>query len=360
MFLPILYKRSVTGKISLWMIEILGNKYRTTSGYTDGLKFTGDWTECFGKNKGKSNETTDQEQAQAEARSIWQKKVDLGAFTDIRDIDKPTLFKPMLAHDYKDYSDDIEFPIISQPKLDGVRNVTKFEGMFSRNGKPIISAPHIVRSLESLLEQYPDLILDGELFAEREVCDFNTIISCVRKTKPTLADLRISEKYIQYWIYDVASHPGTFEERYKFLQSLELPDYCVIVPTYTLTSHNEIKEKFGEYIDAGFEGQMLRNPKGLYQNKRSKHLLKHKDFIDSEFEITGYVEGKGKLAGKMGKLIFGNNGFDSAVNGTHDYLAELWQRRDELIGVKATVKYFELTSDGAPRFPKVVAIRDYE
>jgi hypothetical protein len=41
-------------------------------------------------------------------------------------------------------------------------------------------------------------------------------------------------------------------------------------------------------------------------------------------------------------------------------LTELWSQKQELIGKKATVKYFELTADGIPRFPKVVGIRDYE
>jgi hypothetical protein len=35
-------------------------------------------------------------------------------------------------------------------------------------------------------------------------------------------------------------------------------------------------------------------------------------------------------------------------------------KRNDLIGKQATVKYFELTEDGIPRFPKVIAIRDFE
>ena len=39
-----------------------------------------------------------------------------------------------------------------------------------------------------------DLILDGELYADKTVADFNTIISCVRKTKPTTGDLETSKQ----------------------------------------------------------------------------------------------------------------------------------------------------------------------
>jgi hypothetical protein len=48
------------------------------------------------------------------------------------------------------------------------------------------------------------------------------------------------------------------------------------------------------------------------------------------------------------------------VNGTEEYLTELWEQKDQLIGQQATIKYFELTVDNVPRFPKVIAIRNYE
>jgi DNA ligase-1 len=116
-------------------------------------------------------------------------------------------------------------------------------------------------------------------------------------------------------------------------------------------------ELYKLYMSEEFEGQMLRTPNSLYEQKRSKSLLKHKSFIDSEYVIKGVIEGKGKLTGKVGKLVF--EGFESAVNGDHDYLEKLYTSND-LIGKTATVKYFELTPDGQPRFPKVICIRDFE
>ena len=52
--------------------------------------------------------------------------------------------------------------------------------------------------------------------------------------------------------------------------------------------------------------------------------------------------------------------FESAVNGDWEYIERLWNSKEGLIGKMATVKYFELTEDGLPRFPKVIAIRDFE
>jgi DNA ligase-1 len=347
-----LYKRSTTGKISEWSIETEGNKFRTISGFNDGLKVTSEWTVCETKSY-----CSAEEQAVKQAKALHKKKIDLGAFEDINDIDKPIFFKPMLAHDYNDYKEKIKYPVATQPKLDGVRCIIDIDGMRSRNGKELISAPHIHEALKPLFEKYPDLVFDGELYAPKDSCDFNKIISCVRKTKPTSADLIESKNYIQYWIYDLPSHTGTFTERYKALSELELPDCCIIVKTEQANNKNDISVYYSDYMADGYEGQMIRVLDSEYENKRSKHLLKHKSFMDDEFEIKGVVEGKGKLTGKIGKLVFDR--FDSAVNGDHEYLEMLFKRGD-LIGKKATVKYFELTTDGVPRFPKVVAIRDFE
>jgi len=354
------YKRTVNGKIAEWTIEVEGSCYRTISGYTDGVKTTSEWTCCEPKNVGKKNSTTAEEQALAEATAMHRKRIELGSFEDINDIDKPVHFKPMLAHDYEDYKDKISFPIFTQPKLDGVRCIVRSDGMWSRNGKQIISAPHIFDSLKSLFEQDPHLVLDGELYADKLANDFNKIISLVRKSKPTKDDLKESAEVIQYHIYDIPSVSETFVKRFQTLNKLILPDCCVIVKTEQIDNENDLSAYYSDYMTEGYEGQMLRLD-SHYENKRSKSLLKHKSFTDADFTILGVLEGKGNLTGKVGKLMFEIDGkpFESAVNGTWEYLEELFSKND-LIGKTATVKYFELTEDGLPRFPKVIEIRDYE
>jgi DNA ligase-1 len=357
MIFKTLYKRSTTGKISEWTIDIEGNKFRTISGFTDGLKVTSEWTICESKSY-----CTAEEQAMKQAKALHKKKMDLGAFEDINDIDKPIFFKPMLAHDYNDYKDKIKYPVVTQPKLDGVRCIIDIDGMRSRNGKELISAPHIHEALKPLFEKYPDLMFDGELYAHKsDGVDFNKIISCVRKTKPTQDDIIESKQYIQYWIYDLPSQVGSFEERFKILCNLDLPDCCVIVSTEQVDNSNDLMAYYFDYIADGYEGQIIRVLDSEYENKRSKSLLKHKTFHDAEFTILGVEEGKGKLQSKVGTLMFEIDGkpFNAAVNGDHEYLEMLF-KRGNLIGKKATVKYFELTTDGVPRFPKVIAIRDFE
>jgi ATP-dependent DNA ligase len=353
MKLNTLYSRATNGKINEYVIEVEDNKYRTISGYTDGVKTVSEWTVCFSKTY-----CTAEEQAIKEAKAIHRKKTETGSYENISDIDTETYFEPMLAHDYNDYKEKIKYPVATQPKLDGVRCIIDIDGMRSRNGKELISAPHIHEALKPLFEKYPDLVFDGELYAHKsDGVDFNKIISCVRKTKPTPNDIIESKQHIQYWIYDLPSHTGTFTERSFAISDLDLPECCVVVDTTIIYNEEDLMDMYRVYMADGYEGQMIRVLDSEYENKRSKHLLKHKSFMDAEFEIKGVVEGKGKLTGKIGKLVF--DGFDSAVNGDHEYLEMLFKRGD-LVGKKATVKYFELTTDGVPRFPKVIAIRDFE
>jgi len=346
-----LYSRSTTGKICTWEIEISQNKYRTVSGF-EGMKMTtSDWTLCEAKTY-----CSAEEQTVKEATAIHRKKMETGSFENIKDIDNETYFEPMLANKWEDYKMKVKYPIYSQPKLDGIRCIVKKDGMWSRNGKRIISAPHIFEALKHMFESNPSLILDGELYADKFANDFNAICSLVKKTKPTSQDLKESAEKIEYHIYDVPSVNVGFLARYGYLILLFLPKCCKVVETSPCENEAQINKLYETYMNQGYEGQMLRLDLP-YENKRSKSLLKHKSFVDSEFVIKGVIEGKGKLTGKVGKLVF--EGFDSAVNGSHEYLEQLFNDKT-LVGKKATVKYFDLTPAGEPRFPKVTAIRDYE
>ena len=200
MKLDTIYKTTKGGKIQEWTIEVVGNKYRTISGQTDGKKVTNEWTVVYGKNAGKANETTDNEQAMKEAEAKRKLKLEKDYSETIKGINRKRHFEPMLAAKWEDYKDKIEYTVYSQPKLDGIRCIVNKDGMWSRNGKPIISAPHIFESLKPLFDKNPDLIFDGELYADKFANDFNKIVSLVKKSKPTTSDLKESKKNIQYQV----------------------------------------------------------------------------------------------------------------------------------------------------------------
>lgn len=359
-----LYQRAQKNKINTWEIEVVDNQYRTITGF-DGFKLTtSDWKACEAKTY-----CTAEEQAVKEAKALYNKKLELGYFENINDIDNSTLFKPMLAHKYEDV--DITFPCYTQPKLDGIRCIVKADGMWTRNGKKIVSCPHIFEQLEVLFETYPHIIFDGELYNHDFKHDFNKITSLVKKTKPTAEDLKESKQLIQYHIYDLPSSSKCFIDRLEEMLDI-IPEVFPFasdlalryVPTKEVKNQEELDELYHGWMDEGYEGQMVRVSNSFYENKRSKSLLKRKEFEDDEFEILAVYEGNGKLAGRAGTMSFkSKSGYDftSTINGTQEYLDELWAKREELIGKQATVKYFNLTPETQiPRFPKVISIRDFE
>ena len=56
------------------------------------------------------------------------------------------------------------------------------------------------------------------------------------------------------------------------------------------------------FLEQGYEGSIIRNNKP-YEQKRSYNLQKFKDFQDAEAQIIGWVEGKGKRIGTIGKFL---------------------------------------------------------
>ena len=364
MKLPTIYKKTKTGKIQEWTIEVKGNQYRTISGQTDGEKITNEWTDCDVKNAGRANATTANEQALKEAEAKRKKKLESGYFESIKDINKVQYFEPMLAQKYEDH--DINYPVLSQPKLDGIRCIVTQDGMFSRNGKKIISAPHIRENLEKFFKDYPNAILDGELYCDKFANDFNKICSLVKRTKPTDEELEESADHIQYWVYDaprigILDQSDSFYKRYELVSdALTKRKYnsIVVVTTLKVGSEKELTQAYEMYIDQGYEGQMVRLDR-TYENKRSKHLLKRKEFMDEEFEIKQVVEGEGNRKGTAGYMVFQNKhgrSFKSNIKGNFDYLSQLLKDKDKLVGKQATIKFFNYTPDQIPRFPFVVNI----
>ena len=360
--LPTLYSRTSKGAVQVWSIQIEDDKYRTEFGQVDGKIQTTAWTNANTTNEGRANQRDQFEQARFEAEALWKKKKDSGYYESICDIDTIGFVEPMLAKNFDDYKDKIKFPVFSQPKLDGIRCVVTKDGMFSRNGKLINSCPHVRKELQYVFDQYPHMILDGELYCDKLNNDFNKICSLVKKTKPTEEDLLEAKNTIQYWLYDIVDTGLTFSERIQFISKLiKSIDTIRIVPTEIANNVDTLNNLYGYYIEEGFEGQMIRL-NSTYENKRSKSLLKRKEFQDREYTILDVIEGEGNKAGMAGAMLFENElgiKFNSNIKGDRAYLKELLVNKAQYIGREATVKYFNLTpSNNLPRFPYVIKIRE--
>ena len=361
-----IYKVDSKGKVREWRMEIDGANYRTVAGVQGGQQVVSGWREAFPKNVGRSNATTAEEQAVAEVDAKYTKKLD-GEYHEtvllsvVQDTLKSTaqakFFKPMLATKWEDLKDDIEYPVYTQPKLDGVRCIINADGMWSRTGKAITSCPHIIEQLASMFEMRPDLVLDGELYNHDLKDDFNKIISLVRKTKPTEADTAEAAETVQYHMYDVPSVDLDFQNRSSNLRGIE-NDSLKVVKTLVAYNEQEVDEQFGEFVEQGYEGGMIRL-NAPYEQKRSKTLMKRKDFEDMEFEIVSIEEGQGNWAGYAKRVVFkleDGRECGSGLAGNQEFARELLERRDEYVGGQVTVQYFTRTPDGVPRFPIAKAL----
>ena len=364
--LDALYKRDTKGKLRIWEVQygetdIAGSELhsnagtRTVSGLVDGQKVTSGWNMSLPKNVGKVNETTSLTQAKAEAFAMWDKKAEKEYFKDVKEVDTYDKFKPMLAHDYT----KTKVPVTQgwvQPKLDGIRCVVNKDGMWTRSGKAINSCPHIWESLQGFMEQNPHYILDGELYNHELKADFNKIISLVRKTKSTPADIEEAKSLVEYHVYDMfdKSAPDmNFINRVKQAYWAK-NEFVKIVTTDYCDTQEELDELYSEYMLNGYEGQMVRQD-GTYENKRSKNLLKRKEFITEEYEVVSVEVGQGNWDGYAKRFVLklpNGNQFGSGVRGNQAQLKELWEA--EVKPTWATLRYFEMTPDGVPRFPVVI------
>jgi len=379
---PTLYKIDSKGKVREWNITVnIGGCYTVTHGARGGA-MQSTTVQCEQKNVGKANETSLDDQAMLEAESKWKKQQDKGyrpqagpiinGAVEAQNLEDAKRFLPMLAKSFGDYSHKVTFPCHYQPKLDGIRCVAYIDScpgyytphLLSRKGKPFPQLLHIENAVINVLRDYPDWILDGELYSD--TLDFQTITSIVRKGKT--ADPRAEQ--IQYHVYDCFSLAKDLkqmcftkraEQVAKMLQNRKPP--MVQVHTDLLSSEDEVALKLKEYEDKGYEGIMIRNSNGTYENdRRSENLQKVKSFQDDEFVVVGCNQGIGKFEGlaifqcqtKDGKT------FSAAMMGSTEQRRDYYDNRDKYTGEMLTVKFFEYSKDGVPRFPIGVVFRTYE
>lgn len=350
---PVLYKKNKKGKLQQWQVCVHKNMYYTVEGLVGGKLTPAKPTVVIRWSRGRSPEKV----AYDKAAALVTKKKSLG-YAEAGE-DSIEFFSPMLAFDVSKYEDLLfTVPTYVQPKLDGLRCVSFSNILQSRNGKIFVSCPHLHREDKT--------ILDGELYNHALKEDFNAIISLTRKKNLDAEMLKNSKEWIQFHVYDMPG-PEVFSERYEKLvdhfyeHKLQEKGY-VLVPTKPVKSLQELEEAHEEFLNAGYEGTIVRLDLGGYENSRSKQLLKKKDWVDEEFTITGWEEGVGNRSNTIGKFYLEKDGikFESNVKGDFKYLTDLWKdinaNPDQYKGLSATVKYFRRTPAGVPRFPIIIKL----
>lgn len=384
---PPIFGKDKSGKTRVWNATVfslpISNKGISViqHGIYDGKLQVDTRQYTEGKNIGKKNETTPLQQCVAEVEKKRKDKIEKEGYSELfpsRESNTPTLTTettpeirkifPMLANKYEPSvtkkRGGIVFPCFVQPKLDGLRCVVYLvDGLpvyQSRTGGIFTVLHHLDSSVVEILSRNHTLVLDGELYTQQ--IPFEELAGIIKKKTLTETDKQ-KILHIQYHVYDLVIPKLPFRERLLQMQQTILSTNLFVVPvsTYLANSVADFKEKFGEYVAQGFEGIMLRNTEGLYQeNYRSNDLMKYKEFFEAEYPIVDYKEATGRDAGTVIWECETPEGrrFSVRPRGTQEARREWFCKAESLVGKQLTVIYQELSEMGVPRFPVGKAIRD--
>lgn len=354
----ILKKLDSKGKIRIWLAEASGDQIIVTHGLDDGQLIT-ETTTAKPKNTGRSNATSAEQQAEAEVKALYAKKLARDGYKENLD-DPDTFVAPMLARDYSKLAHQVpDTTLFISRKLDGVRCIWDpvKKALVSRKGVAY-KVPHI----EALLRT-TEKFLDGELYIHGY--PLNELVSAVKKPN----DLT---PFLEYHVFDVVEDLP-FQLRKQIYESRigDIDSHFVKAVTQTKATKDSVKQLHDNFILQGFEGAMIRVPEYSYEiGIRSKSLYKYKEFEEAEYLITDVIEDKegGAVLGcSIGKdlvvtqrLLNAEPDFKVRCRGTDAYRQDQLAKRSELIGKLVTVRYQTLTPFGIPQFPVGIAIRDYE
>lgn len=281
-----------------------------------------------------------------------------------------TKFKPLLASaiDVDKLEAQVDFPVYASAKLDGVRVVVMDGKVLTRSLKPL---PNLY--VQEVLGQERYNGLDGEI-----IVGDPSHPNVFRRTSGEVRR-RDGKPEFTFFVFDNFLEPDKpFEDRYS---DLPFGGHVQKLNHRILFDIDELNEYEKECLSDGYEGVMLRSPKGRYKFGRSSVkegiLLKLKRFVSREAIIIGFEErmhnanevktnalgytersshkdnkvGKGDLGALRVKDIESKaefsigTGFDDAAR------KEIWNKRSELIGEVVRYKSMDYGNYDVPRFP---------
>lgn len=285
------------------------------------------------------------------------------------------MYKPLLAATVE-HPEQLVFPLVASPKLDGIRCIIHNGIAMSRNLKPIRNT-----FIQEELQGLPDG-LDGELI----VGEPNQGLVLNRTVSGVMSEAGRPE--FKFFVFDLAHEPGAFTRRFAQLKRLK-HERLSIVPHDPISSSAMLADYERTILGEGFEGIMVRDPYGLYKHGRStlrdRILGKLKRFTDGEIFITNIIEGsrneneqtRGALgestrsmaqagmvpSGLVGTIL----GNDTKTNQslqvspgrmTHDMRKYFMEHPEQIVGRIAHYRVFAYGSVNTPRFPTFQCFRE--
>lgn len=197
--------------------------------------------------------------------------------------------KPMLSATVDDIN-DLVYPVLASPKLDGIRCLIVDGVAVSRNFKRI---PNDAIATE--LNHMGLTGLDGELIVGDPKAP-----DCYRSTNSGVMSHDGNPDWT-FWVFDDFGHAEyAFSKRLEMVKARvsginrELAKRIKVVPHVRKTTAEALHEYEAQHIIAGYEGIMVRSPDGPYKfgraTKREGLLGKIKRFTDGDARIVGFEE----------------------------------------------------------------------
>lgn len=279
----------------------------------------------------------------------------------------------------KDVSvNDLMFPVLSSPKIDGIRAMVLQGELVSRKLK-LIPNLHIRSTMDN--EVFNNL--DGELvtLTDGKLDDFNVVQSKV-----------MSEGGTPDWmllVFDDFTDPSMhFRNRitsaFNRIRAIDNSNVKPLLHTHHHSPESLIKT-IAEDVEKGYEGTMVRSPLGVYKFGRStareRGLIKFKPLDDSEGVIVDVIELERNLnpqklnelgfnkrsshkdgkvpGGTMGALSirWGDVVFELGVGFNNTTRDTFWRDKEALIGQIVSFTYQGVGPNLKPRFPRYKGIR---
>lgn len=231
------------------------------------------------------------------------------------------------AYDQK-LVDKVKWPAFAQLKMDGMRfNAIVKNGKVefrSRNGKEI-SIPDILFDLPFIhMAKYygTDMVFDGELMvadAAGRVLDRKTGNGILNKAvKGTM--VYDDAKNVRATLWDAipltAFQAGIDPEQYKDRlaklgncmsdlknNQAEVGHLVDLVFSKMIVSEAQAREVFEHFLEAGQEGIILKTREGIWEDKRSRSLIKFKGELECDLMVVDWEEGTGRNVGRLGALV---------------------------------------------------------
>lgn len=288
-------------------------------------------------------------------------------------------FRPMLATNAD--LDELIFPVLVQPKYDGVRCIIHPTlGPVTRTLKPIPN-----KFIRETLSDIPALKgMDGEILTYDPFTgatdDLNQVVGNVMS--------RDGEPEFVLHLFDCFTDPSLSYMARRNCIPIITQKFLDIAPWGLVGDLNELRNYEERLINEGWEGVIIRDLSAPYKFGRSTAkegaLLKLKRFYDDEARIIDFTElchndneltkdefglakrsmhkANKRPAGKLGALVVRRHldspPFEIGTGFTDEQRVSLWNRRSELRGTYVSFKYQRDGPNGVPLLPVFKAFRD--